>query len=76
MDTAGEGGPYGMALLAAYMAKKAEGESLDAYLNAYVFADTKGTTLEPDQADVEGFSQYILRYKALLEVERKAVETL
>lgn len=76
METAGEGGPYGMALLAAYMAKKAEGESLDAYLNAYVFAGTKGTTLEPDQADVEGFSQYILRYKALLEVERKAVETL
>ena len=76
METAGEGGPYGMALLAAYMLNKAEGETLEAYLNAHVFADAKGTTMQPDQADVEGFNAYIRRYKALLEVERKAVELL
>ncbi len=76
METAGEGGPYGMALLASYMANKAEGESLEAYLSAHVFADTKGTTLAPDQADVDGFNKYIAQYKALLEVERKAVEMI
>ena len=76
METAGEGGPYGMALLAAYMLNKAEGETLEAYLNAHVFADAKGSTMQPDQADVDGFNAYIRRYKALLEVERRAVELL
>lgn len=76
MDTAGEGGPYGMALLAAYMHNKVAGESLEAYLNAHVFADTKGTTLEPDLADVEGFNTYIEEYKELLQVEKTAVEVL
>ena len=76
METAGEGGPYGMALLAAYMAKKAEGESLESYLNAHVFADAKGTTLAPEQADVDGFNSYIEQYKRLLDVERKAVEMI
>ena len=65
-----------MALLAAYMAKKAENESLEEYLNTHVFADAKGTTLNPEQADVEGFNAYIEQYKRLLEVERKAVEVL
>lgn len=74
MDTAGEGGPYGMALLAAYRANKAEGETLEAYLNAHVFAGAKGTTLAPDPADVEGFNRYTQQYQALLDVERKAVE--
>ena len=75
METAGEGGPYGMALLAAYMVNKGE-ETLEEYLNAHVFADTKGTTLAPEQTDVDGFNAYIEQYKALLEVERKAVEVL
>ena len=76
METAGEGGPYGMALLAAFMLCKAEGETLEAYLNAHVFAGAKGTTLAPDQADVDGFNDYIARYTAMLDVERKAVEVL
>ena len=76
METAGEGGPYGMALLAAYMANKGEGESLEAYLNAHVFAGAKGTTLQPEQADVEGFNAYIEQYKRLLQVEKAAVEAL
>lgn len=76
METAGEGGPYGMALLAAYMAKKAENESLEEYLNAHVFADAKGTTIAPEASDVDGFNTYIEQYKQLLEVERKAVETI
>ena len=76
METAGEGGPYGMALLAAYMANKVEGEHLEDYLSAHVFVDTKGTTLAPDPADVEGFNKYIQSYTTLLDVERKAVEAL
>ena len=76
METAGEGGPYGMALLAAYMANKAENESLEEYLNAHVFADSVGTTLAPEQADVDGFNTYIEQYKRLLEVERKAVAVI
>ena len=76
METAGEGGPYGMALLAAYMANKSENESLEAYLNTHVFADAEGTTLNPEQADVDGFNAYMGHYKKLLEVERKAVEVL
>ena len=76
METAGEGGPYGMALLAAYMLEKAEGETLEDYLNAHVFAGAKGVTLAPEEADVEGFHDYITRYTAMLDVERKAVEVL
>ena len=76
MKTAGEGGPYGMALLAAYMAEKSQGETLEGYLNTRVFANAKSTTLAPEKADVEGFNNYITRYKGLLEVERKAVEVL
>ena len=76
METAGEGGPYGMALLAAYMLNKAEGESLEEYLNAHVFADAKGTMLAPEAVDVDGFNTYIAQYKNLLAVERKAVEVI
>ena len=76
METAGEGGPYGMALLAAYMLEKAEGETLEDYLNTHVFAGAKGVTLAPEKADVEGFHDYITRYTAMLDVERKAVELL
>lgn len=76
METAGEGGPYGMALLAAYAVNKAEGESLEAYLNARVFANAKGVTLTPDAADVAGFNTYIEQYKQLLKVEKTAVEVI
>ena len=76
METAGEGGPYGMALLAAYKANKAEGESLEEYLNAHVFADAKGTTLAPETVDVDGFNTYIEQYKQLLKVEKTAVEVI
>ncbi len=76
METAGEGGPYGMALLAAYSAKKSQGETLEEYLNTHVFADTKGTTLAPEQADVDGFNAYMEQYKKLLAVERAAVEMI
>ncbi|WP_300344337.1 xylulokinase [uncultured Oscillibacter sp.] len=76
METAGEGGPYGMALLAAYMLRGAEGEPLEDFLAGRVFAGAAGTTIRPSAALAEGFDTYIRRYKALLEVERAAVEHL
>lgn len=76
MDTAGEGGPYGMALLAAYMQRRAGGESLECYLSQRVFVGTPGSTVKPDPAAAEAFNAYIRRYKALLQVERAAVELL
>ena len=76
METAGEGGPYGMALLAAYMANKAEGETLESYLSTHVFYEVSGSTMQPDAADVAGFNTYIKQYKALLKVEQTAVEMI
>ena len=76
METAGEGGAWGIALLAAYMKNKEEGETLDAYLNNKVFAGQKGETLSPDPADVEGFNKFIENYTKALAVERAAVETV
>lgn len=76
METAGEGGAWGIALLAAYMIGREEGETLDAYLNNKIFAGEKGTVMEPDPADVEGFDRFIQRYRAGLPIERAAVESM
>ena len=76
LDTAGEGGPYGMALLAAYRVWRAEGETLEAYLNNPVFAGVSGSTVQPDGETAAGFNAYMARYRALLDVERKAAEVL
>lgn len=76
MDTAGEGGPYGMALLASYLVNKAGDEKLEEYLSAKVFAGVSGSTIQPDPATVDGFNTYIRRYKALLDVERAAIKNL
>lgn len=76
METAGEGGPYGMALLAAYCARKGEGQSLEDYLNEKVFAQTQSTVLRPDEGDVAGFDAYMQRFKAMLAVEKTATEQL
>ena len=74
METAGEGGAWGMALLAAYMIKKGNNETLDDYLNNKVFAGQSGSTMEPDAEDVNGFDEFIARYTAGLAVERAAVD--
>ena len=76
METAGEGGPYGMALLAAYMLWKDEGESLEDYLDCKVFADAKSSTLMADEIEIAGFDAFLMRYKNAFEVERTAVKTL
>lgn len=76
METAGEGGPYGMALLASFLLNRGEGERLEDFLSDKVFAGASGSTIQPDPACVEGFNSYIKRYKLLLEVEKTAVEKL
>ena len=72
METAGEGGPWGMAVLAAYMLGKAEGESLQDYLTAKVFAGTKGMTAAPEAKDVAGIDVFIERYKKGIPIEQAA----
>ncbi len=76
METAGEGGPYGMALLASFLLNRGENERLEDFLSHKVFAGASSSTIRPDPACVEGFNSYIKRYKLLLEVEKTAVEKL
>ncbi len=76
METAGEGGPWGMALLAAYMIRRGSGESLEDYLQNQVFAGAKSCTLAPDAEGAAGFRRYICRYKAALSAEKAAAEML
>ena len=76
METAGEGGPWGMALLAAYMINRDEGESLEDYLQNRVFANVKEEIEFPDEKDREGFAAFIERYKACLPVQQAAVDAL
>ena len=74
METAGEGGAWGIALLAAYRKDKKEGESLSDYLNQYVFADAKEEVMEPDAEDVKGFDAFMQDYIKGLAAEKGAVE--
>lgn len=76
METAGEGGAWGIALLASYMKHKGQGESLGEYLSVHVFADEKGETLKPDPEDVRGFDAFLTRYTKGLAIEHAAVENL
>ena len=73
MKTAGEGGSWGMALLAAYMLGGG-GLSLSEWLSEKVFAGMEKITLSPDEKGVQGFGEYMKRYKAGLPVERKLGE--
>ena len=74
METAGEGGPYGIALLAAYL--KNNETVLEDFLFNTVFADAPGSKLEPQSEDVAGFKTYLDRFLAGLKVEQAAIETL
>ena len=69
MTTAGEGGPWGMALLAAYLCRKGEGETMEDYLEK-VFSQADSQTSRPDPAGSAGFQTYIRRYTACLPAER------
>lgn len=73
MDTASEGGAWGIAILAAFMKEKKDGETLSSYLNDKIFAGQTGTTLAPNPEDVKGFEAFLEEYKKLLPAEKAAV---
>ena len=76
METAGEGGAWGIALLAAYMRHKGADEPLEAYLANKVFAGETGMIMTPDPVDVAGFAAFMERYKEGLAIEETAVNVL
>lgn len=76
METAGEGGAWGIALLAAYMLHKETSGPLEVYLAHNVFAGQQRTTIAPDPEDVAGFTAFMERYKAGLALEHAAVDAL
>mgnify|MGYP003538240392 CR=1 FL=1 len=74
METAGEGGAWGIALLAGYLVNNEEKLSLADYLDKKVFAGNTGVEIAPTAEDVAGFDKYIETYKAGLAIEKAAVE--
>lgn len=74
METAGEGGAWGIALLASFVVNNAQGLSLADYLDKVVFAGNAGEEIKPRPEDVEGFNSYIENYKRGLAIEQAAVE--
>ena len=76
MDTAGEGGAWGIAILASYMMNKKDNESLDEFLDQRVFEQVDAQEIYPDSFDVKGFERFIERYKKGLAIEQAAVNHL
>ena len=76
METAGEGGAWGIALLAAFVADKKEGQTLADFLENDIFGGNIGTSIEPDAADVAGFEAFMERYKKGLPIERAAIDSI
>lgn len=76
METAGEGGAWGIALLASYMKNKKEEETLDHYLSGQVFRENTGICINPKAEDVKGFEAFIERYKKGFPIEQAAIEYL
>ncbi len=76
METAGEGGPWGMAVLAAYMHNAAATATLDAYLADTIFVGAPALTVTPDKATADGFAAFMARYERGLAIERTAADVL
>jgi sugar (pentulose or hexulose) kinase len=72
METAGEGGPWGMALLSSYQVNRKQDQSLESYLSEQVFTNAKCMTEKPVPEDVAGFNEYMIHYKLGLSVESEA----
>ena len=72
MEPAGEGGPWGMALLAAYMVRRECGQTLEDFLANTVFSGARCTTIAPDPSDEAGFEAFLSKYKAFLPLEHNA----
>lgn len=73
MNTASEGGAWGIAILAAYLVGKRDGEKLEDYLDQRIFGTLSGETIFPYTEDVEGFRIFMERYKAGLEIEKATI---
>ena len=76
METAGEGGAWGIAVLALYAMTKQDEESLEAYLNERVFGSQKGSTLTASDEEIQGFNEFMGKYVGALAVERTAVDCI
>ena len=76
METAGEGGAWGIALLAAYEVQREESETLEDYLADKVFAGNEGVKMELDADDVAGFEKFIERFKKGLSIEQEAIKKM
>ncbi|MDR2019803.1 MAG: FGGY-family carbohydrate kinase [Treponema sp.] len=76
MESAGEGGAWGIALLAAYGRQKGETETLEDFLARRVFAHNRGESVQPDPQDRQGFTRFMERYRAGIAIESAAVENL
>ncbi len=75
METAGEGGAWGAAVLASYLVN-GNGVPLEKYLDEKVFASCKSSTVEPDENDVNGFAEYMKLYEKALSVQKAAYENI
>lgn len=75
METAGEGGAWGIALLGSYLVNNDKQQTLADFLDEKVFAGYAGIEVSPTAEDVEGFNAYIENYKANLPVEEAAVKS-
>ena len=76
METAGEGGPYGMALLAAFMLRRGKDETLEDYLENRVFSSARSSTLTADKTDIDGFNAFLEKYVSAMPVERLAARLI
>lgn len=76
MDTASEGGAWGIALLAAYLVDRKPDEKLEDYLDNRIFKELSGETVRPYEEDVKGFRTFMERYKAGLDIEKAAIEAM
>lgn len=76
MDTASEGGAWGIALLAAYLVDKKPGEKLEDYLENRIFKDLSGETLMPYAEDAAGFQIFMKRYQSGLAIEKAAIDVM
>lgn len=76
METAGEGGPYGMALLAAFMLRRGKDETLEDYLENRVFGSARSSTLTADKTDIDGFNAFLEKYVSAMPVERLAARLI
>ena len=76
LTTAGEGGAWGISVLALYASRRQEFDSLEDFLDKEIFAKAEATELMASPEDVEGFNKFTARYIEGLKTERSATEVM